>query len=158
MIQIERTITVNKPIKDVWKAVFEDFTEVGSWVTGVYASRPGTKEENYDRVCDTFTGKLYENITHKDEKNHSFEVDAKGLPFFVKEFTGKWQLNKLTPTSTEATITLILHLKGIIGAIMQTPMKSKLNAGLNELSNDLTTFVETGKISNTKKKELQKRK
>ena len=90
MIQIQRKIIVNKPIDDVWKVLFDGFTDVGKWVTGVYKSRPGTEEEGYDRVCTTFTGKLYETILNKDEKNHTFEVDAKGLPFFVKNFVILW--------------------------------------------------------------------
>jgi len=157
MIKIKRRIIVHKPVKEVWKVLFERFTKVGDWVTGVYTSRPGTKEEGYDRVCTTFTGKLYEKIIHKDEKNHMFVVDAKGLPFFVKEFRGVWNLKKITPTTTEATLELSIHVKGIIGAIMQIPMKSKLSKGLNELRNDLVTYVETGKISRSKQKEVNKR-
>jgi len=157
MIQIKRKVVINKPIKDVWKVLFEGFNDVGNWVTGVYASRAGTKEEGYDRVCDTFTGKLYEKIINKDEKNHSFEVDAKGLPFFVKQFRGKWSLKELTPTTTEANLELTIDTKGIIGAIMQIPLKFKLSGGLNELQNDLATFTETGKISESKQKELNKK-
>jgi len=157
MIQIKRKIIVNKPVQEVWKVLFEDFTKVGNWVTGVYASRPGTKEEDYDRVCDTFTGKLYEKIIHKDEKNHSFEVDAVGLPFFVKQFRGKWNLKKVSPTTTEANLELTIDTKGIIGAVMQVPMKLKLDKGLNELRDDLIIFAETGKISNSKQKELKKK-
>jgi len=157
MIQIKRKIIVKKPVQEVWKVLFEDFTKVGNWVTGVYTSRPGTKEEDYDRVCDTFTGKLYEKIIQKNEKNYSFEVDAVGLPFFVKTFRGKWNLSQVTPTTTEATLELTIDVKGIIGAIMQVPMKSKLNKGLNELGNDLVTFAETGNISNSKQKEMNKK-
>jgi len=153
MINIKREIIVNKPVNDVWKVLFEGFTEVGNWVTGVYSSRPGTKEEGYDRVCDTFTGKLYETIVQKDEKNHTFEVDAKGLPFFVKKFRGKWNLKEITPTKTQATIEINIQVKGILGAIMQFPMKLKLNKGLNEIHNDLVSYTETGEISKSKQKE-----
>jgi len=158
MIKIKRTIIVHKPVEQVWKVLFERFTKVGDWVTGVYTSRPGTKEEGYDRVCTTFTGKLYEKILHKDEKNHRFVVGAKGLPFFVKEFVGAWNLKKINSTTTEATLELNIHVKGIIGAIMQMPLKSKLSKGLSELQNDLATYVETGKISHSKQREVNKRK
>ena len=158
MIQINRKIIVNKPVKDVWKVLFGRFTEVGTWVTGVYKSRPATKEENCDRVCDTFTGKLYEKIIYKDEKNHTFKVGVKGLPSFVKKFEGGWTLKKITNSSTEAAFELKIETKGIIGAIMQFPMKSKLTKGLNTLRDDLVTWVETGKVSSKKHQELNKKK
>jgi len=157
MIQIKRTGTINKPIDDVWEVLYGGFADVGKWVTGVYKSRPGTKEEKYDRVCTTFTGKLYEKILSTDKKNHTFEVDAKGLPFFVKKFTGGWRLQKVSANVTKATLGLKIQTKGIIGAIMQIPMKSKLNAGLNETMSDLATYVETGRVSISKQKRVKEK-
>ena len=52
----------------------------------------------------------------------------------------------------------LAELKGIIGAIMQFPMKYKLEKGLNELGRDLSTYAETGKVTRSKSKELQKKK
>jgi len=158
MIEIKRTGAINKPIDKVWKVLYGGFADVGKWVTGVYNSRPGTKEEKLDRVCTTFTGNLYEKIISRDEKNHTFEVDAKGLPFFVKNFTGRWSLEKVSANTTKATLTLKIQTKGIIGAIMQIPLKSKLNSGLNETLNDFATYVETGKVSKAKQKEIDNRK
>jgi hypothetical protein len=156
MIHIKRKIIVKMPVKDVWKVLFEDFTKVGNWVTGVYSSRPGTKEEGYDRVCTTFTGKLYEKIINKDETNHSFEINAEGLPFFVNKFRGTWSLKDISPKTTEAIFEINIHLKGIIGAIMKYPTRLKLTKGLDAIEDDLKSFVETGTVSSSKKKELKK--
>ena len=41
---------------------------------------------------------------------------------------------------------------------MQIPMRSKLNKGLNGTLNDLATYVETGKPSAAKQRELAKKK
>tara|TARA_Y100000034_G_C6871569_1_gene397993 strand:+ start:266 stop:748 length:483 start_codon:yes stop_codon:yes gene_type:complete len=158
MVKISKKIKLNKPIKDVWKVLYGGFTDVGNWVTGVYASRPGTKEEDSDRVCDTALGKLYEKITFKDEKNHEYRVEVTKNPFFIDKFSGRWKLNKLTDTSTEAEFEITVTFKGIIGMIMQFPTKFKLKSAISEIVGDLTTFVETGEISKTKQEEVNKKK
>ena len=158
MIQITKSMIINKPINDVWKLMYGEFADVGKWVTGVYSSRPVTKEENYDRVCDTFTGKLYEKLLSVDEKNYTYVVDAKGLPKFVKSFTGRWKFDKISDNKTKATLNLTIETKGILGAILQIPLKFQLNKGLNELHSDLSTYMETGKPSASKQKEIRKKK
>lgn len=83
MINIKRELVFKKPINDVLGVLYGDFTNVGNWATGIYHSRPCTPEEGLDRVCDTFTGKLYEKFNFVDETNHTFEVSAKGFLFLL---------------------------------------------------------------------------
>lgn len=157
MIEIKRTGVINKPIKYVWKVLFTNFTKVDSWVTGVYSSRVGTKKEGYDRVCSTFTGNLYETVLNKDEKNYTFEVEAKGLPFFVEKFTGGWVLEEVSENKTKASLKLTIITKGVIGMIMSVPLKYKLNQGLNDTLTDLSTYVESGMPSEAKLKEINEK-
>lgn len=155
MIEVKITKTVNKPLKDLWKVSVTEFERVGSWATGIYKS---WKTEDHDRICETSFGKLYEKITLKDEKNHRIEVDAKGMPFFVKKFTGYWQFEKITNDKTKVTVTLNMQTTPIIGSIMGIVMKPKLQKALEITVKDYIVYLETGKISDRKQREKDSRK
>ena len=158
MIHIKEKVKINKPIEDVWAVLYGDFANIGNWATGIYHSRPGTTDENLDRVCTTFTGKLYEKFNSVDEENYTFDVDVEGLPFFVESAHGGWTLNKIDDGSTDGTVEFQVTTKGIIGKIMQVPMKSKLTSGFRETLEDVVAYIETGKVSDKKQAELAKKK
>lgn len=151
MIEVKISGTVDKPLKDLWKLTVEDFDKVGNWSTGVFKSYKG---KNHDRVCETAFGKLYENITHKDEKNHHIKVDAKGFPFFVTKAYGHWTFNKIDENKTEFVFGITLNTMPIIGSIMGVVMKPKLKKALQGTANDYKIFLESGKVSNSKQKEI----
>jgi hypothetical protein len=73
MINLNFSVSINRPVNEVWTVVYADFAKVGDWATGVFSSRPGKKEENADRVCNTFTGVLYEKIISKRRKKSYHE-------------------------------------------------------------------------------------
>ena len=150
MIQAKATGIVNKPLKDLWRVSVLEFEKVGSWATGVYRSGKGP---NHDRICDTAFGKLYENITTKDEKNHRIEIDAKGFPFFIKNAVGMWTFRKISENKTEFTVELKLLTIPVIGSVMEMFMKPKLQKALEVTAKDYITFLETGKISDRKQRE-----
>jgi hypothetical protein len=154
MIHIQRELIVRKPIKDVWAVLYGDFVNVGKWASGIYHSRPGTPEEGLDRVCDTFTGTLYEKFNFVDEENHMFEVNATGLPFFVTNTTGSWSLDEIDESTTKAVFEFKINTKGVIGTIMQIPMKSRLNKGVDRTLDDIKTYIETGEVTERKAREL----
>ena len=155
MIDVTITKTASKPLKDLWKLTVTDFDKIGTWGTGIFKSYKG---EHHDRICETSFGKLYENITVKDEKNHHIEVDAKGFPFFVKKATGHWTFRKISDAKTEFTIRLTLHTMPVIGSIMGVFMKPKLTKALEVTTEDYITFLETSNISARKQREKDSRK
>jgi len=158
MIQIKKTQIIKQPLDKIWNVIYTEFTDVGKWVTGVYKSRAGTEEESCDRVCDTFTGKLYEKIVDRDEANHSFLVDVKGLPSFVAQAQGGWSLKKIDENTTEANFHFTAHTKGIIGMIMQIPMKFNLNKAVQGTLDDMSNYINSGQPSQRKQAELNKKK
>lgn len=155
MIEVKIMKTVNKPLKNLWKLTVLDFDKVGTWATGIFKSYKGKK---YDRICETSFGKLYENIALKDEKNHRILVDAKGFPFFIKKAEGQWAFREITKNKTEFTVGLKLKTMPIIGSIMGVFMKPKLIKALEVTAEDYIAYLETGKISERKQKELDKNK
>jgi len=151
MIEVKINGTVDKPIQDLWNVTVQDFDKVGLWATGVFKSYKG---ENHDRICETSFGKLYENMVVKDEQNHHIEVDAKGFPFFVTKATGHWTFNKITDSKTEFVFGIKLDTMPVIGSLMGLMMKPKLNKALQGTANDYKTYLETGKVSDVKQREI----
>jgi len=152
-VEVKTTGVVNKPLKDCWKFSVDSFADVGKWATGIYHSK---KTQEYDRVCDTPFGFLKENILNKNEANHSFQVSAVGLPFFVRSTTGGWNFKELNSNKTEFTIRLEMKLMPVIGWIMGPILKGKLQKALEATAQDYKTFLETGKISQSKQLEIEK--
>ena len=157
MIEIKEKRVINKPIDELWKFVVEEFPNSHEWAAGTPTCRRGEAFEDFDRVCDTESGRLMDKITKIDDENHILQFSVSGLPFFVRSVVATWQLNKISDTQTEFVMGPRIEVMPIIGTIMQIPMKSALTKLYPELLDDLAIFVETGKPSPRKQKEIDGR-
>ena len=154
MIDLKFNRLINKPIDEVWKCVFDDFTNAHKWATGTPTCRKGESHEGFDRVCDTESGKLMDTFTNVDHENYMFEFSVKGLPFFVRSVVSTWKLTKISDSQTEIVLGPKIEVKPGIGTIAQFPMKmifKRLYPGLLE---DLAIYIETGKPSPRKQQEI----
>ena len=154
MIDLKFKRTINKPIEEVWMCVFDDFTNAHKWATGTPTCRKGEPHEDFDRVCDTETGKLIDTLTKVDRENYMFEFSVEGLPFFVRSVVSTWKLRKISAVQTEIVLGPRIEVKPVIGTIAQIPMKiifKKLYPGLLD---DLATYIETGQPSARKQEEI----
>lgn len=158
MIDLKFKRKINKPIDEVWKFVIEEFPNVHEWATGTPSCRKGEEFEDFDRVCDTETGKLMDKITNIDNENHLLEFSVKGLPFFVRSVVSSWKLNKISNTQTEIILGPRIEVMPVIGTIMQIPMKIAFKKLYPGLLDDLAIFIETGKPSPRKQKEIDSNK
>lgn len=158
MIDIKLKRKINKPIDEVWKFIIEEFPNAHEWATGTTSCRKGDASEDFDRVCETETGKLMDKITKIDEENHTFQFSVTGLPFFVRSVVSTWKLNKISNTQTEIILGPRIEVMPIIGTIMQIPMKMALKKLYPGLLDDLAIYVETGKASPRKQRENDSRK
>ena len=148
--------SINKPIEEVWKFIVEDFANSHEWAFGTSKCRKGTAEEDFDRVCDTESGRLMDTITKVDNENHLLEFSVKGLPFFVRSVMSSWKLNKISDTQTEISLGPQIKVIPIIGTLLQIPMKAALTKLYPGLMDDLVIFVETGKPSPRKQLEIER--
>jgi len=155
MIDLKFNRKINKPIKEVWKFVIEDFDKGHLWATGTKSCRKGESHEDFDRVCETETGILMDTITKVDKENHVLEFSVKGLPFFVRSVVSTWKLNKISDTQTEIILGPRITVKPIIGTLAQIPMKMALKKLYPGLLDDLVVYVETGKPSPRKQQETE---
>jgi len=154
MIDLKFKREINKPIDEVWTFVIDEFPNGHKWATGTTNCRKGSTFEDFDRVCETETGKLMDKITKIDNENHLLEFSVKGLPFFVRSVVSTWKLNKISNTQTEIILGPRIEVMPVIGTIMQIPMKIAFKKLYPGLLDDLTIFVETGKPSARKQKEI----
>lgn len=154
MIDLKFSRNINKPIDEVWKFVIDDFANGHLWATGTTSCRKGLPHEDFDRVCETETGKLRDTITKVDNENHVLEFSVKGLPFFVRSVVSTWKLKKISDTQTEIVLGPRIEVKPIIGTIAQIPMKIAFKKLYSGLLDDLVIYVETGQPSPRKQKEM----
>lgn len=154
MIDLKFNKTINKPIEEVWKFVVDDFANGHLWATGTTSCRKGQPHEDFDRVCETETGKLMDTITKLDNENYLLEFSVKGLPFFVRSVLSTWKLNKISENQTEIILGPKIEVKPGIGTLAQIPMKIVFKKLYPGLMDDLAIYVETGQPSPRKQKEL----
>ncbi|CAL2104231.1 conserved protein of unknown function [Tenacibaculum sp. 190130A14a] len=154
MIDLKFKREINKPIDEVWSFVIDDFYSGHKWAYGTTHCRKRTLNEDFDRVCQTESGRLMDKITKIDNTNYILEFSVKGLPFFVKSVTSTWQLTKISETKTIISLGPCIHVMPVIGTLLQIPMKAQLKKIYPGILDDLVTYVETGKPSARKQKEL----
>ncbi len=155
MIDLKFSRNINKPIGEIWEFVIDDFTKSHRWATGTSNCRKGLPHEDFDRVCETESGKLMDTITKVDNENYVLEFSVKGLPFFVRSVLSSWRLTKISDTQTEITLGPRIEVIPVIGTLAQIPMKIALKKLYPGLMDDLVIYIETGQPSPRKQKELE---
>jgi len=158
MINLKYKRVINKPIAQVWDIIYKEFPTIEKWATGVYTSRGPKGNEKFDRMCVVSFGKINEYFVKVDEKNYHFTFSVTGMPFFVKKVRSTWSLRKLSPNKTEITFNPRLTTKGIIGMIMEIPLKYQFQKLVVQVGKDIAVYAETGRLSSAKRKENNKRK
>ncbi|MBV6644060.1 MAG: SRPBCC family protein [Cyclobacteriaceae bacterium] len=160
-MNIKKEIIVNKPAKEVWEVLGDQFPDAYKWARGLDHSQghgdpfDGTPCNN--RTCEVpGFGKIQEAIRKFDSNKHilAYEV-THGFPGFIASAVNTW---KLTPQgfNTKVEMNMEMQTKGIKGAIMGPMMKMNLSKTVAGVLSDLKTYVETGEPSEQKAKEIAK--
>lgn len=156
MLDLKFKRTIKKPIEELWNFVIDDFDKGHLWAMGTTDCRKGEPHEDFDRVCETESGRLMDTITKIDNENHELVFSVKGLPFFVRSVTSSWKLNKISDTETEIVLGPRITVIPVIGSIAQIPMKFALKKLYPALLDDMAVYVETGRPSARKQKEMDR--
>ncbi|MEO0338732.1 MAG: SRPBCC family protein [Bacteroidota bacterium] len=161
-MEFRKSILVNQPIEAVWEVLGNQYGEAYKWASGLYHSEgfgtpiiEGAHCKN--RSCDTTQGKITEVIKTFNAADHHLEYEVvEGFPFFVDQGVNNW---KLTPqgNKTRVDMHLVITTKGIMGAIMGPMMKMQMGKIVNNVLQDFKHYLETGKPSPLKAKEMAKR-
>ncbi|MEO1052541.1 MAG: SRPBCC family protein [Bacteroidota bacterium] len=161
-MNIKKEITVNKPIKQVWDILAHQYADAYKWARGLDYSEghgaPVFEEAPFsNRTCEVpGFGKIQEVIRKFDNENHilSYEV-VQGFPGFVASATNTWSLVD-NGINTLVTMNMEMQTKGVMGAIMGPMMKMNLNKLIAGVISDFKVYLETGKPSRQKAREIEK--
>ena len=154
MIDLKFKRNINKPIQEVWRFIIDDFYDAHLWATGTPKCRKAKPNEDFDRVCETESGRLMDTIKKIDDENYELQFSVKGLPFFVRSVVSTWKLKKVSDTKTEIILGPRIEVKPLIGTIAQIPMKMALKKIYPGILDDLVIYAETGQPSPRKQKEI----
>ena len=160
-MEIKKEIVINRPADEVWEVLGNQFSAAHKWARSLKHSEgygePQLQHAHCNnRACDTTQGKIKEVIKSFDPNHYklSYEV-IEGFPFFVKSGVNTWQLTPQGST-TKVNVHLVIQTGGIFGMVMAPMMKIQMNSLLEGVMQDLKHYVEMGKPSPTKAKELAK--
>lgn len=161
-MNIKKEIFINSSIEEAWEVLGNQFGEAYKWASGLNHSNaygsPQLEGANCNnRACNTTQGKIKEVIRTFDAKQYILEYEViEGFPFFIDTAVNKWQLTT-NGNSTKVDIDFNLKTKGIMGIIMRPMMKMQMNKLTANILDDFKHYVETGKPSVSKAKEMAKR-
>ena len=165
-IKITMTSVINASADRVWKVLAQDFVDISNWGGGIISSRPNpdaTKKfeeaPTGGRICEIAgMGEVLENIAHFDSAKHEiiWTATAEKLPGFVSDMQNAFTLKKIDGNTTEVTSNTSVTLNGIMGFLMKPMMKKPFVKQMNVTHADLGTFVETGKVSERKQRQIDK--
>ncbi len=156
-----KEIIIQKPIEVVWEVLGGQFGEAYQWASGLYHSQgfgiPEIDDAQWQRrACKTSQGPIKEELLSFDPNNYHLEYKViEGFPSFVDKGINRWQLTKIENT-TKVNMHLTITTKGIIGAIMGPLMRIQMNNITADILSDLKHYVELGKPSPKKQKELSR--
>lgn len=160
-MKFQNELVINKPINEAWQVLGPQFGQAQKWASGVYHSnsygepiKEGATCSN--RSCETSFGKITENLNIMDNENYILEYEVvEGFPFFVETAINNWSLTKMG-NKTKVTMKTEVRTKGVFGAIMTPMMKMQMGGLLKNAIDDFKIYLETGDISDRKKKENAK--
>ncbi|MEN1728961.1 MAG: SRPBCC family protein [Pseudomonadota bacterium] len=149
-ITIERNISIDAPIEQVWRVSAEEFEDIDRWDANVKSSisneHPVSGSASAGRICTQYNGrKIVEELIETDVDRTSFSYRiSKGLPGFVESAINTWRLEKSSSTQTRLTMTVIIQVRGLIGTMMSVPMKAQMGKILGNAQEELKHFIEKG--------------
>ena len=138
-VKIEKSTRIAAPFEKVWTIAATDFEHIARWDANVRSSAATTEIFSgapvSGRVCKMYNGgTTTEKIIEFDESERAFTYEiVSGLPGFVVAAQNRWKIESLSPTDTKVTMTIAMSVKGMLGTIMQTPMKSQMGKVLQML-------------------------
>lgn len=160
-MEFKRKIIIDKPVDEVWQVLGHQFGDAYQWASGINHSK-GFGEPKIEaahcnnRACELASGKIKEVIRKFDPDHYLLEYEViEGFPSFVESGVNNWKLTALGG-QTRVDMHLVIKTKGFLGRVMGPLMKMQMNGLTQFVLVDLKHFVEEGKPSPKKQKEIQK--
>lgn len=162
-MKLSSQLTIHASADKVWSVIAHDFARIGEWASGVAQSKVNIKANAPNgatvggRVCSVpGFGDLEETFTHYDEAAKTFTYKATGMPFFVTSAQNSWYIQAIDAATTEVSFSLDMQLMPVVGTIMGIPMRIQLVRLLDNVTEELKHYIETGDVHPRKQKLIAK--
>ena len=159
-MKIDKTFEVNAPAAKVWDILGPNYTRAGDWASSVFVSAPRAGMPQIagasaaGRTCETSLGPFTESIVaYDDERRHvAYTATGDKMPGFVRELKNAWTVDAIDANRSRVTMTLTADIKQPFRALMGWMMKRQFAKVLDEATDDLKVYAETGQPSPRKRK------
>jgi len=165
-LDIRQSIEVNTTTEKAWEIVGPNFLRIEEWGRGINkswknddAQQKFTDAPAGGRFCEVSGfGTFDERIVHYDTVNTQIAWSATGakLPKFVSGLKNELSVEKIDENNCRISSNVTADFSGLFGLIMGPLMKKNFSKTLYGFLNDWKTYAETGKVSETKSKELKR--
>lgn len=149
-MNINKKITINKSIEEVWEVLGNQFGQISNWATLIKESKvygdSKLKGVNFSiRETDTLNGITTQELTSFEPDKHSLSYKSiSGTPPIIKEVRAHWSLTTKDSNTTDLVMDFTADMKGL-GFILVPIVKMKLGKIGNELLEELKYYIENGK-------------
>ena len=165
-LEIKKSIEVNTNAVKTWEIIGPNFLKISDWARGVNKSWENENVSvNFDkapaggRYCDVEGfGKFDERIIHYDNEKReiSWSADAAKIPNFVSGLKNEIKVEEMNSDSCKVSTNISANLKGIGGFFLGGIMKKKFSKSVQGFLIDWKTYAETRKVSEKKRREIEK--
>jgi hypothetical protein len=177
MPKISKRFVITAPAAAVWEVIGPGYANIGEWATAIPAStglprQPTTAQHvrgahadlGLDtapvagRVCSTglaIAPEVIETLVAYDDANRSLTYEAAGMPSFVTTARNTWTVTPLDNDTCVVTLDAQFDTRGILGTLARWVMFAQLDRTSQHLGDDLRHFVENGRPSPRKQRQLR---
>lgn len=165
-IDIKESIEVNTPADKAWEIIGPNFLNIGDWGRGIKRSWNNQEVKATfkgapagGRFCDL--GKMgiaEERILHYDQAKREITWSAKSdkIPGFIKNLQNVLKVEVVNDDTCKVYTNITADASGIGGLLMGGMIKKNFNKLLKGFVKDWKCYTESGEVSETKKRELNK--
>ncbi|MEL6205219.1 MAG: SRPBCC family protein [Pseudomonadota bacterium] len=151
-MRLTKSITVAKPVDEVWELLGPNYTRAGDWASSVYASRARQGTPNVavapcaGRVCETSLGPFTETLERYDPAARHLAYSATGdkMPGFVRSLRNAWTLEAAGPQKTRVRMEMSVDIAFPFSVLMGWLMRIQFNKVLQNSIEEFAHFAETG--------------
>ncbi|GAB3049970.1 hypothetical protein GCM10027053_06120 [Intrasporangium mesophilum] len=166
MTTLRAQVTIDAPAAAVWDVVAHRFDHVADWATVIPASHPAPGDSRVlgapvaGRVCTTGLGavaEVTERIVSYDEAGRTLTYEAEGLPPFLRTARNRWRVTALGDQRSRVDLEAALQVHGVLGWVLYPVIRLQIAHITPGFLADLKHFVETGRPSRRKQRQLDAR-
>jgi hypothetical protein len=180
MPELSVDLIIAAPGDRVWAVIGPGFVRIGDWATTIPAStaladRPGQAPHPdtgpalataaFDapitgRVCETgirLVPQVTEHLIAYDDGARTLTYRAEGMPAFVTLARNTWTVTPLDPGRCRVSLRARFDTRGLLGLLGRWVILAQTRRTSRHLTDDLRVFVQTGRPSPHKQRQLAAR-